>query len=726
MKLPARPFATIILLLFLAVCPAGACPVCGLLERICEGSSAKFSFELTDDETGFFELGMSGDKVLVRGDNYVDIAAGVNWYLKHFCGVHLSWNGMTAALPDTLPEVLETQRYTTSLALRYDFNYCTFSYSMAFWDWPRWEREIDWMALHGINLPLAAVGMECVWRNMLLRQGYSRDETRQIIAGPAFLAWQAMGNLEGWGGPLSDEWFARQEALQKRILQRMREFGMQPVLPGYCGLLPHDASERLRVNVVPDAGLWNGFQRPATLSPDDARFAEIANIYYEEQAKLFGAADYYSTDPFHEAEAADVDFAAAGKAVLAAMRKANPKAVWVVQGWTENPREELLSALDTGDLLVLDLFSECRPMFGAPSIWRRDNGYGRHEWLFCLLENFGGNVGLHGRLDQLLRNFRLACSEPFSKHLRGIGLTMEGIENNAVMFELMCELPWLSNAELQGLTKEQWLLNYYIPARYGKFDERIAAAWNILATTIYNCPEGNNQQGTHESVFCARPSLHTFQASSWSKMENYYDPAATAEAARLFLSAADDFRGDNNYEFDLIDIVRQAVADRAREVYNSAVAAFKSNDEIGLFSRSDEFLRLLLLQDKLLGTRREFRVGNRTLQARNAGSNDDEKDLFEWNARVQITTWGGRDCADAGGLHDYAHKEWNGILRDLYYKRWAAFFDTLRTSPGTAPKPIDYYAMEAAWASDLTPYSAEPEGDCINTAREVFQSIFPE
>lgn len=30
---------------------------------------------------------------------------------------------------------------------------------MAFWDWERWEQEIDWMALQGINLPLAFAGL---------------------------------------------------------------------------------------------------------------------------------------------------------------------------------------------------------------------------------------------------------------------------------------------------------------------------------------------------------------------------------------------------------------------------------------------------------------------------------------------------------------------------------------------------------------------------------------
>lgn len=74
---------------------------------------------------------------------------------------------------------------------------------------------------------------------------------------------------------------------------------------------------------------------------------------------------------------------------MAAMKRENPEAVWVVQGWTENPRPEMLAALRPGDLLILDLFSECRPMWGIPSVWKRENGYGDHDWVFCMLEISG-------------------------------------------------------------------------------------------------------------------------------------------------------------------------------------------------------------------------------------------------------------------------------------------------------------------------------------------------
>jgi len=247
-------------------------------------------------------------------------------------------------------------------------------------------------------------------------------------------------------------------------------------------------------------------------------------------------------------------------------------------------------------------------------------------------------------------------------------------------------------------------------------------AWQILARSIYNCPFGNNQQGTHESIFCGRPSLNNFQVSSWSKMKNYYDPEDTKEAARLMISVADKYRGNNNFEYDLVDIVRQAMADQGRIVYNRAIADFKSFHKQGFDRNSEKFLRMLLLQDELLATRSEFRLGRWTGMARNLGNTEAEKDLYEWNARVQITTWGNRICADQGGLRDYAHKEWNGLLKDFYYKRWAEYFKTLDDQlDEKEEKTIDFYAMEEPWTKMHNIYSPQPQGNCVDIAKKVFK-----
>lgn len=697
-----------------------ASPIQGLLERIDKGTSRKFIIEQVTSPTDFFELDQQGDKVVIRGNNYVSIATGLNWYLKYYVGVHLSWNGMTAKLPDTLPAVPQKERHETEMAYRYDFNYCTHSYTMAFWDWKRWEQEIDWMALHGINLPLAIVGTDVVWYNVLAKLGYTKDEINEFIAGPAFQGWWLMNNLEGWGGPNPDNWYKQRETLQKKIVKRMREYGIHPVLPGYSGMVPHNAKEHLGLNVS-DPGLWCGYRRPAFLQPTDPRFSEIADLYYKEMTRLYGKADFYSMDPFHEGgNVAGVDLDAAGQAIWKAMKKANPKAVWVAQAWQANPRQKMIENLPAGDLIVLDLFAESRPQWGDPaSTWYRKEGFGKHDWLYCMLLNYGGNVGLHGKMKHVIDEFYKAKSSPFGKTLKGVGMTMEGSENNPVMFELLCELPWRPSL----FDKDEWLKGY-TTARYGKADAAVQEAWKLLSNTIYNCPAQNTQQGTHESVFCARPGHQVYEVSSWSEMKKYYEPEDVIRAAGLLLSAADRFQGNNNFEYDLVDIMRQAVAEKGRLVYPILTAAYKAGEKELFAASARRFLDLILLQDRLLATRPEFKVGKWIENARNLGLTPEEQDLYEWNARVQITTWGNRTAADEGGLRDYAHKEWNGLLRDFYYNRWKIWIDQqMAQLSGTPVKEIDFYAIEEPWTRQTNPYSAQPEGNVIKVAKEVYADI---
>ncbi|MCQ2095680.1 MAG: alpha-N-acetylglucosaminidase [Bacteroidaceae bacterium] len=698
---------TLLLVLVSALsCVSAANPLTDLLERVDEGASAKFRVELQAGDRDFFELDQCGSKVVVRGNTYCNIGAGLNWYLRHYCGIHLSWNNMKADLPDTLPPVRHKERHETDMRLRYYLNYCTFSYSMAFWDWDRWQQEIDWMVLHGINLPLAAVGHECVWRNMLLRMGKTEEEVGRFIPGPAFFAWWEMGNLEGWGGPLPLSWYAQQEKLQKQILRRMRAFGMKPVLPGYGGMIQSaDVTDGSRM-------VWNGFVRPGTLMPDDPRFDQYARLFYEETERLYGKADYYSTDPFHEAGAipAGFDFGVAGKAILATMRKyGNEDAVWVLQGWGGNPRQDMLNVLPKGSVLVLDLNSETVPQFGpVNAAYNRREGYGIHDWCFCELENFGGNVGLHGRFDMLVDHYTKA-REHFSANMKGIGLTMEGIENNQMMYELMTDLPWIGGE----FRKVEWVSNY-VNARYGlvgnKDVDRLTVnhhnpvnslymVWNMLANSIYNSPEDNWQQGTHESIFCARPSKNAFQVSSWSQMKNYYDPNYVFIAQEVMEALRPVLGGNDNFDYDYVDITRQANAEKGRRLYEYMMVDFRAHDSVSFEKHKSDFLDLILAQDSLLSTRSEFTLDRWLTMARDKGQTVAEKEQYEWNARVQITTWGNRECSDGGGLHDYAHKEWAGLLRDFYHQRWKKYLDMLSdVLAGKCEETrIDWYDLDEKW-----------------------------
>lgn len=695
-----------------------ASPVNELLDRIEPGASKKFKIELQKGGRDFFELDQDGGRVVVRGNSYVNIAVGINWYLKYHAGIHLSWNGMKAKLPEVLPPVIRKERHETDLKCRYNLNYCTYSYSMAFWDWERWERELDWMVLHGINMPLSIVGMEVVWKNVLTQLGYTPEEVGRFIAGPAFLAWWHMNNLEGWGGPCTEEWYTQQMKLQQRILNRMKQWGIEPVFPGYAGMLPNDAKEKLGVSVAAP-GKWCGFRRPAFLLPTDPYFERIAGLYYAEMERLFGKTKYYSIDPFHEGgNTAGVDLAAAGEAIMKAMKRANPEAVWVIQAWQANPRPVMIDGLNAGDLMVLDLSSENRPMWGDPdSPWYREKGYGKHDWLYCMLLNFGGNVGMYGRMDRLIEGFYLARNHPNGKTMAGIGMTPEGIGNNPVMYELLFELPWRA----EKFTKEEWIKGY-VKARYGAADPQLQKAWGILAATVYNCPR--IQEGTTESVFCARPGENVRSASSWGSSEMYYAPRDLRPAAEAMLSVADKYRGNNNFEYDLVDVVRQTLSDRGNELLKEAMAAYRKKDRAAFGALGKQFLALIEAQDELLATCPEFMLGTWLEQAKKIAPDDENRRLNEWNARTQITTWGDWTAANDGGLRDYAHKEWSGLLKDFYYPRWVAYFNLLeRRLRGEEVADIDWYAMEEDWTHRQNVYPTVPQGNTIDKARQIYRSV---
>lgn len=709
-------------MLFIALQMFAATPIEGLLERIDKGASRKIMTETVRSDRDFFEITSKNGKPLIRGNNYVSIASGINWYLKYSVGVHLTWNSMHASLPATLPLVQGVERHETDIKHRYYLNYCTLSYSMAFWDWKRWEQELDWMALHGINLCLDIVGTDVVWRNVLLKLGYTKDEANQFIAGPAFQAWWLMNNLEGWGGPNSDNWYQQRERLQKQIMKRMKELGINVCLPGYSGMVPHDAKQRLGLDVA-DPGKWNDYKRPTFLQPTSKRFAEIASIYYKEQQRLYGKADFYSMDPFHEGgNAGGVDLRKAGEAIMGAMKTVNPNAVWVVQAWGACPYPAMIKHLNNGDMLVLDLYSENRPQWGDPeSTWYRKEGFNGHDWAFCMLLNFGGNVGMFGKLQHVVDEYYKARQSKFASTLKGVGLTMEGIENNPVMYELVSELPWRD----AKFSWKKWLHDY-VESRYGNINNaKVHDAWQLLARSVYGAGAKIVEQGCHESVLCARPALDVYQVSSWSEMEEFYNPDDVIRAARLMVEASHEVKVNDNFRYDLVDVTRQAIAEQARYVYNEIVAAYKAKDRKMFDYTTKCFLDILLQQDCLLSSMPDFMVGRWLRSARNMGLNEQERNHYEWNARVQITTWGNRSAAEYGGLREYAHKEWNGVLADFYYPRWKAYFEALAaTLDGKPMKDIDFYAMDEKWTLLHNVYPYEAQGDAVEFAQTAFENVF--
>ena len=211
---------------------------------------------------------------------------------------------------------------------------------MAWWDFPRWEREIDWMALNGYNLILSFTGQEYVWQKLFLSIGLTNDEIKEFFSGPAFLAWQRMGNIHGWGGPLDDGWIADQAALQKKIVEQIRLFGMINVLPGFSGHVPAGLKRVYpKANYTHTAG-WGHFNATFSddylLEPTDDLFQTLGVKYYQLLIEEFGTDHIFNTDTYNEMDPSSSDptfLADTNKAIYNAMVAADKDAVFLMQGW---------------------------------------------------------------------------------------------------------------------------------------------------------------------------------------------------------------------------------------------------------------------------------------------------------------------------------------------------------------------------------------------------------
>jgi alpha-N-acetylglucosaminidase len=276
------------------------------------------------------------------------------------------------------------------------------------------------------------------------------------------------------------------------------------------------------------------------------------------------------------------------------------------------------------------------------------------------------------------------------KNISGVGAIPEGIGTIPVVYDMVFDMAWRTDS----IDVPQWI-SEYVRYRYHAQSAAADSAWQILARTIYECH--NETGGPVESYICARPADELPCVSSWGNAKIFYDPADIVEAWRLMREAAADINPTSDtYHYDMVDLTRQVLGDHFKQLHAEAVAAWRKGDKQRFANLSAQMLELIADDDALLATRPEFNVATWIAEADKAGSTPQEKQQFVANAKRQITTWSHLNTA----LHDYAHKEWSGLMGDLYLQRWTAWRDyKLALLNGEQPAEPDYFEMEDAWVN---------------------------
>ncbi|MFH1743610.1 MAG: alpha-N-acetylglucosaminidase [bacterium] len=685
----------------------------GVLERLIPDRAGHFVLESCSSENGcdVFEIESRDGKIVLRGSTGVAICSALNWYLKYYCHADVSWSGTQLDLPEPLPPMQRKVHRVSPHKYRYFFNYCCFGYSLPWWDWPDWERIIDWMALNGINMPLAVAGQEATWRAVMRELGMNDEQIHNFLAGPPYLPFGWMGCLDGWGGPLPQPWIDRHLDLQKNILARERELGMMPVLQGFTGHVPKAVKEKF-----PNAKLhqihwieWDSY----FIDPLDPLFQRIGKIFLETQQRDFGTNHLYAADTFIEMTPPSDDPAFLtnmGKTLYETMKAADPEAIWVMQGWIFyhnakfwNPPQvkAFLGGVPDDRMILLDLFCDVSP------VWNKTESFHGKPWIWCILQNFGNTVRMSGPLAKINQDLHEALSSPERGNLSGIGMIQEGLGYNPIVFDFMTEMTWRN----RPVDPEKWVEKYAY-RRYGQKNIKASQAWKLLLETVYSDSFGPG------SAICARPDT-SGKRSSWPK----YNRDRFKEAWDLLLQCSDELHDVDTYRFDLANETRQALSNLSNLLYGKILEAYEEKDRKMLASASDEFLQLIRDLDELLATRKEFLLGKWLEDAKRWGTNDEEKRLYEWNARNVITLWGGRESQ----LHDYARKEWSGLLTGFYLPRWEMFLKQLGDTLAK-DEPLDEAGFERNiqlweenWTHQTENYPSEVNGDTIAVARRLHE-----
>ncbi|HEY4205900.1 MAG TPA: alpha-N-acetylglucosaminidase [Puia sp.] len=660
-------------------------------------------------------------KIILRGNNGVAIASALYYYLNAYCHFQITWNGTHVDFfqDQRLPEVPVKIYRTTPYIYRYYLNYCTFNYSMSWWDWPRWEKEIDWMALHGINTPLAITGEEYTWYTLYKEMGFSDEELQGFFSGPAYFAWSWMGNLDGWGGPLPLNWIKSHAELEHKILRRQRSLGMTPVLPAFTGHVLAAFSKHFPSAKIKTTNWKNGFADTYILDPSDRLFATIGKKFLETQTRIFGTDHLYSSDTFNENEPPSTDPAYLtdlSRRLYEGMASADTAATWVMQGWLfysdrkfwNAPQiKALLDAVPNEHMLLLDLAAEIEP------VWKRTDAFYGKPWVWNMLHNFGGNICMFGRMDGVAAGPAAALHDKTSGRMQGIGLTMEGIEQNPVLYELMTSHIWRDSA----IDVDRWLTDY-IACRYGHADKSAIAAWKILRNTVYN---GKDIRDGAESIITGRPTFSA--ATAWTRTKLNYDPSDLLPAWDLFMKAAPECHNSDGFQYDMADLTRQTLANYAHTLQEKWIRAYREKNSSTFAAYSGRFLELIDDMDRLLATRKDFLLGPWIADARRWGTTPAEKDLYERNARDLITLWGDANSP----LHEYACRQWSGILTDFYKSRWQQFFQLLGHSlEGSLEPDLDAFdkrisAWEWEWVNSHKDFPVNPAGRTISVAQQLYK-----
>ncbi len=657
-----------------------------------------------------YEVKVVDNKLHITGSSGVAICRGFYDFTKSQGWGISSWTGnrFDKSKAQQLPAGY-SKNMKSPFKHHYYFNVVTYGYTMPYWDWQRWSEEIDWMALHGFDMPLALVAQEAIMTRVFKKIGIKDEDIKKYFAAPAHLPWMRMGNLFGIDGPLTDAWHKEQIALQHKVLKKMRSLGMKPICPGFAGFVPEGIK-----SVYPDTQLkkltWaSGAFHSFMMTPENPLFAEIGTLFIQEWEKEFGKNDYYIIDSFNEIdkpfEAGEDQFLNDyGKVIYKSIKDANPDATWVMQGWmlgyqpsiwTPHALDMLTKFVPDEKILILDLATDYNKHFWNRQYnWERYTGFFKKQWVYSTVPNMGGKVGQTGVLEFYANGVWDALNSPNKGNLVGFGTAPEGIENNEVIYELISDAGW----QEKPINLNEWLVNYNVN-RYGQNMPILDSFWKHM--TMPKSPQ--SPHGSVYNTFTDHPRYNWQHGGGTINFSADYQ-----KAIKFFTQASHSLQQSPLYRADLVELAALYAGGKAQQLINQINGDISAGKHDEAKKKIEQLKKLMTGTDDLLAHHPNLRLGKWLGYAKAYDKKIPKQGTsYESNARRLVTIWG-------PPINDYSARVWSGLIADYYLKRTVYY---LENRMGAKHNIGDF---ERRWVAGQIPFTArKAKGNPVEMAKDL-------
>lgn len=660
-----------------------------------------------------YTLCEAGGRIRITANSGVSAAAGLNHYLKYFCNVQVTQQTKQVSMPAEMPRIPEKITVTSPYEVRYAYNYCTLSYTMPFFGYEQWQRELDFLMLSGVNLILDLTATEALWVSYLQKLGYTADEAKDYVCGYCYKAWWLMGNLEGYGGPVADAWVTDTLEMARRNQRYMTVMGAKPALQTFVGAMPATFSSLAKKHLLEKGfsdvsqfmapqGLWaGGFVRPNVLKTTYDGYGYLAELFYDTQNEIYGqVTDYYCGDVCHEGGIIPKDLSKPEMSakILQLLLDSNPRAVWMLQGWWSNPVKEVLDGFGEyrkDHIIILDLASLANPKWNDTKTWQGAE-FGGTGWIFCNLHNYGGRTGMHGRLAQTIE--RIIYAKENSKMMKGIGITPEGTMQEPVVYDLFWEMGWRE----ERFDINAWVAKY-IRRRYGVESPNLLAGWRLLTETVYG---KESYDGTQKNNVINEDACLGMKFCSGAYYKIPYDRSTFEKGVSLLMESADDLCHNEGFVYDAQDLMRMALTIACDDYFEMMKRAFALGDAATLQAVGVRYLDAMRLISHCSAFNRDELLGNWIGRAfdwmrdtRTGDYDDFDRDMMTYNLKILITTWA------SSPISNYGNRQYNGLMEDYYIRMWEELLQkavTALKNGKSIPAHLGKRCFEIGWEFNLS------------------------